>query len=759
MGARAGGLRFAVLALVAVAIWFAGATFDGLPAPQGREAPPTEFSAVRALATLGRLLGPQVPHPVSSPANRAVRDRVRAQFAALGIQTRIYRGFGCEGRSKYGFFACGTAEDILADVAPGTGKAIVLMAHYDSVPAGPGASDDQSGVATILETVRALKARGMKSDHPILALITDGEEAGLLGADAFASNAALRARVGAVVNVEARGSAGPSLLIQTGEGSEPYVDLYGKYAREVGASSLVPMVYKVLPNDTDFTVFLDRGLGGFNFAFAGNVAVYHTPQDRIENLSLATLQFHGDNLMAVTRGLMATDFAALKGGDAAYNSLFGMLLPPIPVGWTAPIAFLALLLLATDAYLSRGEQQVLGRRLGALAIAPAALVLSAAIGWLLHTIAALVSGQPDPSYAHPIWLRIAIVLGIAAALLPLARIASARLTALTVWYWMAFLAFLTGLYVPGLSPFFLYPVVVASLVLAIQAPMRGAWTGPRGEIALFVAALPALATWLSLAALAEAEQGLAWHPLITVPMAFGAMTLLPLMANRPLSRAATWRAIAALGTAALVFSVVAGLVPAFSKADPQRLNIAFIDDHIAGKGEWAVETGAALPAVYEHLHFARAAASSVPLLRQTAYVAPAGATRFAVPSATVSSRPDGAGRAVTIVLRGSPEADRMAVVVPKEAGLLRAAMGGRRFLSASDNLNPAGTVIACVTADCRTMSVTLTFAARKPVDIIVGEQRYGLPPDGARYVRARPDWATASQSGDTTIVFGKLRLP
>jgi len=47
-----------------------------------------------------------------------------------------------------------------------------------SVPAGPGAADDESGVATVIETVRALQARGLGSRHPILAVLTDGEEAG-----------------------------------------------------------------------------------------------------------------------------------------------------------------------------------------------------------------------------------------------------------------------------------------------------------------------------------------------------------------------------------------------------------------------------------------------------------------------------------------------------------------------------------------------------------------------------------------------------
>ena len=135
--------RAASVALVALAIWLIASTLNGLPTPLDLSAPATEFSAARADATLGRLLGPEVPHPVSTAANEAVRDRVRGEFSALSIPTRIYRGLGCfDRRAKFGLFFCGTTEDIVADVAPGSGKAIVLLAHYDSVPAGPGAADE-----------------------------------------------------------------------------------------------------------------------------------------------------------------------------------------------------------------------------------------------------------------------------------------------------------------------------------------------------------------------------------------------------------------------------------------------------------------------------------------------------------------------------------------------------------------------------------------------------------------------------------------
>jgi len=390
--------RVVSLVLIAAAVWLIANTFNGLPAPLGLDAAATEFSAARADATLGRLLGPEVPHPVSTPANQAVRDRVRMEFAALGVQTNVYRALGCfDRRAKFGVFFCGTTEDIVADVMPGTGKAIILLAHYDSVPAGPGAADDQSGIATILETVRALKARGATSLHPVMAVITDGEEAGLLGAAAFLDNPALKAKVGAVVNVEARGNQGPSLMFQTSPGNGGLIDLYANSVPTYATSSLTSVIYKYLPNDTDLTLFINDGFIGYNFAFNGNVAHYHTPLDRRDNLSLSTLQNHGDNMLGMADGLMKTDYESLKGGDDVYISLLGYFLPRIPASWALPLAILSFLFLVAATYMSRAEENGLWRWLRALAMPLAMVVGSVAAGFILHKVAELVSGEPDPS--------------------------------------------------------------------------------------------------------------------------------------------------------------------------------------------------------------------------------------------------------------------------------------------------------------------------------------------------------------------------
>lgn len=756
MNAPGSSLRVLLLALLAIGFWFVGAYVDGMPAPKGADAPPADFAEGRARATLHRLLDPETPHPVSSPANAVVRARVVREFAALGVKTSIYTGTGCEGRARYGFFACGTANDILAEVAPGQGKAIVLLAHYDSVPAGPGASDDQSGVATILETVRALKAGGLKSDHPILAVITDGEEAGLLGASAFVSNPALRDRVGVVVNVEARGNAGPSLLFQTSPGDGPLIDLYDRAVSEHATSSLFAVIYKLLPNDTDLTVFLDKGFTGFNFAFSGNVAHYHTPLDTIAHLDPSTLQMHGDNLFGMVQALAHTDFAALEGGDDIYLTLLGRFIPRMPAGWALPLALVVFAMIVAAAFLSQSEVLGIGRRVLAFAMPLIALVGASLFGWLLHAIASLVSGQPDPSYAHPVVLRLALGAGVFAATVFASRFASTRMAALAVWGWMALLAVVTAAFLPGLSPYFLFPCLIAAPLLLIQSRMRDAWTGTAGQVALLASALLPLLIWMALTASGEMVQGLALHPLFTIPAAFGAMTLIPL--SRTLSRA-SWLRISGVGAAvAVVLAIGAGFQPAYSKIKPQRLNITFVDDHIANKALWSAETSAPLPLpLRAAAPFGDKPEFASPVAFQPSYVAPAGKPRFGVPTADVSSENFGAGRIVTLRLLGSDMADRLVIVVPKDSGLATAEIDGHSFTP--DGASGRDTIIACVTRDCRSKTVKLTFAGRSPVDLTLGEQRYSLPPDGAKLVAARPATATRHQSGDTTIIFGKLRVP
>ena len=58
---------------------------------------------------------------------------------------------------------------------------------------------------------------------------------------------------------------------------------------------------RYLPNDTDLTPLLAAGITGYNFAFIGNVAQYHTPLDRRENIDPRSLQQHGEQCAGAGR--------------------------------------------------------------------------------------------------------------------------------------------------------------------------------------------------------------------------------------------------------------------------------------------------------------------------------------------------------------------------------------------------------------------------------------------------------------------------
>jgi acetylornithine deacetylase/succinyl-diaminopimelate desuccinylase-like protein len=179
------------------------------PAPKAKEVPLTEFSAGRAGDILRNLVGDGSPRPVGSPANARTREKILGHLRWLGYTPEVQEAVACD------WGGCARVWNILARLeGREKGKAVLLMAHYDSVAAGPGVSDDLTGVAAVLEVARVLKA-GPPPRNPVVFLLDDAEEEGLLGAKAFATQHPAAAQVGVVVNLEARGSGGPSLMFET----------------------------------------------------------------------------------------------------------------------------------------------------------------------------------------------------------------------------------------------------------------------------------------------------------------------------------------------------------------------------------------------------------------------------------------------------------------------------------------------------------------------------------------------------------------
>jgi len=298
-----------------------------VPDPVGADAPDVEFSAHRAEAILRDLLQDGLPHVAGSPNNLVVRDRVISHLETSGYEVEVQSRFHCNPL----FGACSPVDNVIA-IKPGSeGKnALLLTAHYDSSWTGPGAADDGAGTVAVLEIAR-MAANFPPFENDIIFLLSDSEENGLIGADAFARHHPLFAKVKAVINLEARGITGPSVMFETGEGNRRIIRMYSKNVDRPVANSLINEIYKRMPNDTDYSVYKRRDVMGLNFAFSQGVAVYHSAIDDPDHLDIGSLQHHGDNAWSTMKALGDRDIDhIISREDAGYIDVFASRLVHYP---------------------------------------------------------------------------------------------------------------------------------------------------------------------------------------------------------------------------------------------------------------------------------------------------------------------------------------------------------------------------------------------------------------------------------------------
>lgn len=310
------------------------------------------FSTDRALAHVKQLS--KEPHAVGFPGHERAKDYIISELNKMGLPTTIQEGYTA---GDWGNLS--KATNILARIdGSGNGKALLLLSHYDSNPhSSYGASDAGSGVATILEGVRAFLNQNKAPKNDIIILITDAEELGLNGADLFVNNHPWAKEVGLALNFEARGSGGPSyMLIETNRGNAKLIKEF-KEANPTYpvANSLAYSIYKMLPNDTDLTVFREDGdIEGFNFAFIDDHFDYHTALDNYERLDRKTLAHQGSYLMPLLTHFSNADLNNLKSlSDEVYYNLPFYKMVSYPFEWIWPmfgIAVLAFVLLLLSGF-------------------------------------------------------------------------------------------------------------------------------------------------------------------------------------------------------------------------------------------------------------------------------------------------------------------------------------------------------------------------------------------------------------------------
>lgn len=289
------------------------------------DAPRHQFSAARALRHVHKIAGR--PHAMGTAAHRAVRAYLRQElgrFMPVEVQETVV---GSQALRRQ---AMGYVYNIIGELkGTGRGKAVLVMAHYDSQPNTKGAGDDAAGIAALLEMARVLRA-GPPLQNDVLFLMSDGEEYGLFGARAFLRHP-LAKRVGVVINLEGRGNSGPSMTFEISPENGWLVEQFAEAAPYPFASSLMYEVYRHLPNDTDFSVFRSAGYSGANAAFIDGFVHYHKLTDSPENLNPNSLQHHGSNTLALIRHLGNIPLANTKAPDKVFFNLAGSWLIQYPM--------------------------------------------------------------------------------------------------------------------------------------------------------------------------------------------------------------------------------------------------------------------------------------------------------------------------------------------------------------------------------------------------------------------------------------------
>jgi hypothetical protein len=588
--------------LLGLAVWSVAALQP--PQPKGADAPADQFSAGRAFRHVQQI-GAQT-HVAGSAADGAVVTDLVATLTGLGLDTRVQNAVGAW-ESAPGRTDMARVHNVVGFLkgTNSTGR-LYLMAHHDSVQNGPGGSDDGAGVSTLLETVRALTA-GPPLRNDLVVVLTDAEEACLCGAEAFASSHPLADSGGVALNFEARGTGGPPITFETSRGNARLADAFAAAAPHPVATSFAVEVYRALPNDTDFSVLLADGhFTGLNTAWIDGAAAYHTPQDRPEYMSRASLQAMGDNSLALVRELGNRDLGPLEKAapqDATYFPVLDRLVR-YPGSWVWPLAAASLLAVVVLAVVLRRRGISSFRRTAggtALALLPVVLGPLAAQGlWsLLILIRPGYAGMLDPW--RPGWFRLATVAVVVVVVLVWfallrQRIGPAPLAAGAVAV-LAVLAAVLASLAPGGSYLAAWPALAGAVAGTVAAA-----TDNRAVrlVAALLGGAVAVVVLAPTVALFFPALGLRTAAVPGLFVALLAVALLPPLAllfgdPQAASRRGGWLLTAAVPGAVLVVAVVCaaiGLsVDRFDTAHPVPSQLAYALDRDTGRAWWVSTEG------------------------------------------------------------------------------------------------------------------------------------------------------------------------
>lgn len=277
-----------------------------------------DFVAERAMSTLVKLAN-FGPRPVGSYENEKLAfDLFKTEIENIMSDTNNVNDVQMLNQKVSGSFLLGMhnwkyllsyedLQNVVVKLTPkeGMNDAILLNCHYDTVPAGPGVSDNGVNCAVLVEVLRILaKNPGLK--RPILFLFNGGEEIGLQASHGFVTQHPWAQNAKYIINLDSCGAGGREILFQTTTTNSYLVDLYARSVPHPYGQAIGEELFQsgVIPSDTDFRIFRDFGnMSGFDLAHYKNGYVYHTEYDDLSRVEPAVLQNTGKNLFELVKAL------------------------------------------------------------------------------------------------------------------------------------------------------------------------------------------------------------------------------------------------------------------------------------------------------------------------------------------------------------------------------------------------------------------------------------------------------------------------
>lgn len=453
--------------LFLIALFFLSFYANMPPAAVSTDAPASEFSSGRAMQHIRAIA--QSPHPVGTPEHAKVRDYILNELTTLGLDPHVQKSPVIAARAGSQIIGA-DVENIFGKI-PGfdNDRAVLLVAHYDSVPGSPGASDDGSGVATVIETLRAIKALPtLKND--LMFLFTDAEEMGLLGAKGFVEEDPAAKEIEVVLNFEARGNGGPTFMFETSDENGWLIREFARATPFPVANSLSYEVYKRLPNDTDFTVFKKAGMVGLNFAYIKGLTHYHTEIDNVESLDERSLQHSGSYALALAHHFGNLNIERTREPNDIYFNIPGSIIIHYPETWSKLISIsVAIIFIGVAAAGIRKKQlKVTGIMLGFLTLL-SAMITAALISSLIWSLIGMLSSQDELAPWGEFYSSLLYFAGFAALTLAIVALEynwfKKKISLHDLYIggllWWLLLMIAASLLIPGASYLFAWPLLFA----------------------------------------------------------------------------------------------------------------------------------------------------------------------------------------------------------------------------------------------------------------------------------------------------------